>query len=459
MDIDWSLLGDAPLALAVSGGADSFALLHASHARGLPVVALTVDHGLREGSAADACVVAAWCAERGVPHETLRWEGGKPQTGVQAAARAARYRLLCEACERLGLDRLATGHTMDDQAETVFMRLRRGAGRGLAGMPPARKIASGPGEPVDLLRPMLCVRRAEARAYAEEQGLPVRDDPGNDDEGFERVRVRAVLGALEEQGLLTAEALARVAETQQTANREFLAAVTVQISQWWAVMGIDGTERTEWGKENADWIFSPPWEGEGPTDSEKRVVALLIGSVGSGSPNVDWNGQRHLVIEGAIIERLSEEGGQGKRLWRARSQPLRSPRFAIYREPAALLGRADGTPGLAPVPAAPGSRHLFDRRFVVIVPENAASSLVLRPLGQLMPRDIATSTLARARVSTLPVLSEGERIALLPDPAERAVREALSGWKGSGDLLQPEGATFPARSLLAERFANEVIRY
>ena len=448
--LNWDLIGEQPTAIAVSGGADSFALLHAARARGLPTVALTVDHGLREGSPTDAAVVAAWCAEHGVPHETLRWEGEKPKTGVQAAARAARYRLLCEASERLGLERLATGHTMDDQAETVFMRLRRGAGRGLAAMPPRRKIASGPGEPVELLRPMLSVRRAEARVYAEAHGLPVRDDPGNDDEGFERVRGRAVLGALEEQGLLTAEALAATAawilksqlSERVTALRAWKETETDVLS--------DGTARVlHWDQSSfaaASW--EPLTSADGAHDYEARVALLhqLCNAIGGSSTRSSGVPPERLPYEGRISLSgtlvVTDDGT-----------------MFVLREPAALLGRADGTPGLAPVPAAPGSRHLFDRRFVVIVPADAPPGLVLRPLGQLVPRDVATSTLARARVSTLPVLSEGGRIVLLPEPAERAVRAALPGWKGAADVLPPEGATFPARSLLAERFAGEVIRY
>ena len=447
---DWSLLGDAPLALAVSGGADSFALLHAALARDMPVTALTVDHGLREGSAEDARVVATWCAARGVPHETLRWTGDKPLAGVQAAARAARYRLLCEACERLGLDRLATGHTLDDQAETVFMRLRRGAGRGLAAMPPRREIASGPGAPVALLRPMLGVRRAEARAYAEAHGLPVRDDPSNEDEGFERVRVRAVMGALEEQGLLTPEALARTADhvgrlaeeasgamDGDAAGLRFLEAPTGDYD-----LHDDSGGETRWlvGEKGARYVNAV---GEPDVRAPDRLADLL---------GQDWPKPSLSRRFGHRAE--TRKVGHGVMVvW---SNPWNG---ALIREPAALLGRADGMPGLAPVPAPPGSRHLFDRRFVVTVPEGAPPGLVLRPFGQLVPQDIATSTLARARVSTLPVLSEGGRIVSLPASAEPAVRQALSGWKGAADILPPEGATFPARSLLAERFTNVVIRY
>nr|WP_281373864.1 tRNA lysidine(34) synthetase TilS [Parvularcula dongshanensis] len=422
------MIGDAPVAVAVSGGADSFALLHALTERGLPVVALTVDHGLREGSAGDAETVAEWCQARGVPHETLAWEGEKPTTGIQDAARRARYRLLCEACERLGLDRLAAAHTLDDQAETVFMRLRRGAGRGLAGMPPSRKIASGPGEPVTLLRPLLGERRAATRAYTEAHGLPVREDPTNFDERYERVRVRALLAALEEQELLTAEALGRTADAISCLKLPDTDDPLLHPLAW--EPSEDGTACVD-ASEGGD-----PW------------TPNVVFAVGGGSSLYE-------------LRRRQETGGNALEIGGVLDAPSGNSfrGTLVYREPAALLGRADGTPGLAPVPAPPGSRHLYDRRFIVHVPADAPEELTLRPLGQLVPRDIATSTLARSRVSTLPCLSREDRITHLPATAQRAVRDALSGWKGAKECLPPDNATFEVRSLLAERFANEVIRY
>ena len=432
LDIDWSLLGDAPLALAVSGGADSFALLAACAERGLPVVALTVDHALREESAADARAVADWCAGRAIPHETLAWEGAKPKTGIQAAARAARYRLLCEACERLGLDRLATGHTLDDQAETVFMRLRRGAGRGLAGMPPSRKIASGPGEPVSLIRPMLGVRRAEARASAEAAGLPVRDDPSNADEGFERVRVRALLGALEEQGLLTAEALGRTA-------RDILARTNLDRT---AVASAATELRLE---EDA----SGAWRMDQPTTSEahQELVRWCVNAASGRQDRVSRHRTAMLpkpwpystTIHGCEI--ANEDG-----------------RLTVMRE----VGRINYT-GVNRLlsetyPVTQGKMFLFDGRWIVRVPSGVNGEAVVAPLVRYLPSFVSTSKFARSRISTLPCLAVGERPTHLPAQATDTIREALSGWKDADKFLDGLG-TFDARSLLHERFTNAVIRY
>ncbi|WP_051881934.1 tRNA lysidine(34) synthetase TilS [Parvularcula oceani] len=455
--LDWDPLGEEPLALAVSGGADSFALLQACVARGLPVVALTVDHGLREGSAEDARVVKAWCEAHNVDHQTLHWEGDKPQTGLQDAGRTARYRLLCEACERMDIRRVATGHTLDDQAETVFMRLRRGAGRGLAGMPKERGIASGPGEVIRLLRPMLGLRRAETRAYAEANGLPVREDPSNEDERFERVRVRALLAALEQQDLLTAEALGRTADRmrsvehaidaglgQSTDDMTYLLAGRCESPEKYPVdengfvpNHFDGRLFLKFGEVVDDWDVELFRRFVQAIGDDQAVADLAIPSVG-----------RSATVAGTVINWNS--AGRERTYW----DPV-----LIYREPAALLGRADGTPGLAPISALPGSKYLYDRRFIVTVPDDVPEGTVLRPLGQLLPRDIATSTLARSRVSTLPCLSKGDRVTHLPSAAIRAVHDALTGWKGREGFLPPDGNVFAARSLLAERFAGDVIRY
>lgn len=153
----------------------------------------TVDHGLRAESATEAQAVAALCAARGLPHATLPL-GLSAGPAIQARARAARYAALAGWADREGLAAIATAHHADDQAETMAMRLHRGAGvRGLAGM---RAVATVPGAPsLPLLRPLLDWRRAELAQVVAQAGLGALDDPSNRDPRFERVRVRQGLAA------------------------------------------------------------------------------------------------------------------------------------------------------------------------------------------------------------------------------------------------------------------------
>lgn len=200
------------LLVAVSGGPDSVALLALlatwAQSPGRPALhAATVDHGLRPESAEEAVAVAEFCAQLGVGHATLRWEGAKPTSGVQAQARRARYALLAGEARRLGGATLVTAHTLDDQAETMLMRLAHGSGAsGFAGMRRRSEVAGVP-----LVRPLLGIPKARLVATAEARGLPFARDPSNADRRFERVRWREVMPILVEHGL-TAERFGRLAE-------------------------------------------------------------------------------------------------------------------------------------------------------------------------------------------------------------------------------------------------------
>lgn len=179
----------APFALAVSGGPDSVALMRL--AASLKPIVFTVDHGLRAASADEAKLVRGWAAESGFRHETLRWAGEKPRAGLQAAAREARYRRLAEACIAAGVGTLMTGHTLDDQIETVAMRRAKGSGPvGLAGMP-SQTILPGTNGKVLLARPLIATRKAALVAMLEAMGQDFVTDPSNSDPRFDRGRMRA----------------------------------------------------------------------------------------------------------------------------------------------------------------------------------------------------------------------------------------------------------------------------
>ena len=204
--------GDEQLAVAVSGGPDSVALLLLAQAAYTGrVLALTVDHGLRPAAAVEAAEVAAICAARGIEHATLSWVGAKPVANVQAEARRARYALMRDACVAAGIGVLVTAHHADDQAETLLMRLARGSGAGLAGIRVQRSLGAG----VTLLRPLLGMRRSALAAIVADAGIVPVVDPANDDPHYDRTHARRLLtmtGWID--GAQLAASAAHLAETE-----------------------------------------------------------------------------------------------------------------------------------------------------------------------------------------------------------------------------------------------------
>lgn len=192
----FALLKDVPrVALAVSGGSDSMAMLVLTldwlKAQKNPphIVVLTVDHGLRDASIGEARQVRDWCAALGICHEILTWENKKPATGIQAKARQARYDLMSAWCVQNHVPILLTGHTADDQAETVLMRKSRtSSAASLAGIWPERDWNG-----VRVVRPLLNLRRQDLRNFLKSRNQDWINDPSNEDERFERVRVRQKL--------------------------------------------------------------------------------------------------------------------------------------------------------------------------------------------------------------------------------------------------------------------------
>ncbi len=175
--------------------------------------AVTLDHGLRPEAAGEAAMVAAFCAGRGIPHDTLKWRGWDGAGNVQAAAREARYRLIAEWAQAKGVEAVCLGHTRDDQAETFLMRLARKAGSdGLRGM--ERDFERNGARWV---RPVLSLERTALRGFLERQGVGWVDDPSNADESFDRVKARKALECLAPLGI-DAAVLGAVAHNLQMEN-------------------------------------------------------------------------------------------------------------------------------------------------------------------------------------------------------------------------------------------------
>lgn len=199
------------LAVAVSGGSDSLGLLVLLNdwrlSGGADLHAVTVDHGLRPESAAEAAQVARTCEMLGLPHQILIWKEWDGQGNLPDQARRARYRLMADWAEALGIADIAVGHTADDQAETFLMRLARESGvDGLAAMAPDWRQGK-----VRFCRPTLRATRAELRQVLRARNLSWVEDPSNDNPAYARVRARAAMAALEPLGI-TAEGLSSVAQ-------------------------------------------------------------------------------------------------------------------------------------------------------------------------------------------------------------------------------------------------------
>ncbi len=191
----------APLiCVGVSGGADSMALVllcdHWARARGGRVIALSVDHGLRTGSADEARQVSEWLAAYGIEHHILHWHGTKPTSAIQSKARDARRQLMLDWCVDHGVLHLAFAHHVEDQAETYVMRLGRGSGPdGLAAMSSISEYAQA-----RIIRPLLGHSHDELIATLQGMGQGWVEDPSNTQDRFERVRVRKALAALDDAG-------------------------------------------------------------------------------------------------------------------------------------------------------------------------------------------------------------------------------------------------------------------
>lgn len=261
--------GQIPLALgvALSGGGDSVALTvmlaeWCENRRNI-LFAATVDHGLRPEAATEAAYAAQLCAELDIGHTILHWTD-RPETGnLQDAARRARQSLLGAWAHDMELPAIALGHTQDDQAETVLMRLARGSGvDGLSAMSETRRD-----ENALWIRPFLTQRRADLRAYLDDRGVRWHDDPSNDDPRFDRVKARQVLKTLAPLGL-TAETLARTADHMADA-RHALERSTQDLARQALTL------------DHGDLLIDRAMLAEAPFEIQARLMAHALGWVAS----------------------------------------------------------------------------------------------------------------------------------------------------------------------------------
>lgn len=385
------------LAAGVSGGADSLALClladQWARARGGRVVALTVDHGLRAEAAVEARQVAEWLASRGIAHHVLRWEGAKPSSGVQAAAREARYALLRGWCVAHGLLHLLLGHHQDDQAETFLLRLARGSGvDGLSAMTPSTAHAE-----VSLLRPLLDVGHVRLVATLRAFGHPWIEDPSNVSEAYRRVRLRHMAPDLAKEGLdahrlaATARRLGRARGALERVTSELMIRAVAFDERGFAWLNLAEMDRA-------------------PEDVSLRLLARLCRTVGGTVYPPRLERLERLLAE------LRDERGR-RRTFSGCLMVPKKPGLLVCREPARL------GPGLL---VEAGERILWDGRFTLSLSGRGGGVIDgLGRRGWISIRDrLENVTIPPEVIITLPALVDRHGILAVPHLGYRRQAES-----------------------------------
>jgi tRNA(Ile)-lysidine synthase len=403
------------LALAVSGGSDSMALAVLAHRWALRrkgrCVALIVDHGLRKEAAAEARLVGRRLRALGIPHRILRWTGPKPASGIQAAARTARYDLLTGWCRRHGALHLLTAHQADDQAETVAMRLAHRSGEtGLAAMP---LVAARDG--VRLVRPLLALHRSELCALLTVHKIDWVDDPSNQDLRFERIRLRSTLVPEATQRMLARAATAGESRrTQDDAVADLLAAVRA-MPEAWLTMPLSLFAGTSL-----------------PVARAALEQSLLCVSGDEHAPR----GER---LDRLLAELREPASFRGRTLGGCRLLRWQGS-LAICRELAAIAPK---------VPVGPNGSLRWDGRFDVRIGAGRHPGLTVRPLGTVDP--VPQTLHERRRSAGLP----GPVAASLPALCDRRgqpVAVPSLGWRRTARKLAVAVRWTPGRALAPAHF-------
>jgi tRNA(Ile)-lysidine synthase len=275
----FSGLEDLPaVVLAVSGGPDSTALMwlaarwQKSLKRKPDMIAVTIDHALRPESAREAAAVKRLATALGITHRVLRWRGRKPQTGLQQAARHARYALLAQAAREAGAMHIVTAHTLDDQAETVLIRMSRGSGlTGLAAMAQVSRLPNGMSH-IALHRPLLDIPKSRLIATLRAANIAFADDPSNRNPRFARVRLRGLMEGLVREGL-DAPRLSVLARRLRRAD----AAIEAVVDRAAAALG-DATQKT------GSIVFPLQKLAGLPVEIVLRLIGRAVAQVGDEGP-------------------------------------------------------------------------------------------------------------------------------------------------------------------------------
>lgn len=321
---------------------------------------LSVDHGLRPGAKQEVQHVAAWSKRLGLKHVTLTIAPIDQKSRVQEAARLARYQAMAAWCKNHKAGALVLGHHQDDQAETVLMRLLHGSGvNGLGGMNQVQHLQMPRGR-VTLLRPFLAHRRADLRDFLQRADQPWIEDPSNENRQYERVRVRAVLPALEALGA-GAEGFAAIAANMQKARAQ----LDAQACQWLDQHGVF----SEYGFIT---VARAPFRDLSAA-AQQRLLARLIGALGG-----HIYAPKRARLDGLATRISATPSGAATLagcLVRWRGQELMIGReLAALRAPSATDQTQFATPTRG--------MRLWDGRFgVSLTPRQVARGIFIAPLG------------------------------------------------------------------------------
>jgi tRNA(Ile)-lysidine synthase len=388
------------LLVAVSGGADSTALvllLHAwavSRGRTAPRLSVaTVDHRLRPASTAEADAVAVLSASLGLAHTILPWLGDKPTTGIQTVARDARFHLLRDHATHIGADAIVFAHTRDDQAETVLMRLARGSGAdGLGGMDP---VSTRDG--MTILRPLLTIPKSRLIATLRHRGIAWIEDPSNANDTFERVRWREASEYLTTLGL-TATPLAETARRLRRARTALDTVAAHQMNPEAGVVRLDPL-----GFAIVTW----PELLRQPDEIRLRVLIRLIERVGGAGVPVP------LARLEAMTETLDWRMPVGRTLGRVMFM-----RGVAHPEHILLVREPGHTPA-EPLMLSPGESATFDGRWRLGLSVACPHPLHIAALGGDGWRQVASQlttqpTAPREALHALPAAWDGATVSAVP---------------------------------------------
>ena len=323
----------------------------------------TVDHRLRPESGDEIRRLGAWLSARAIRHKVLVWTGAKPRTGIQAAARFARYRLLGGWCRDHACLHLITGHHRDDQIETHLIRRRAHSGQdGLAGMSAIRELAD-----CRLLRPLLGVARDRLVAFLEAEGQPFISDPSNLDPAFERSRLRQGDGVPAGNSRLLGEirVLGRRRAAHEHERDTHLARFVSLHSAGFA-------------------LLDPAMMPETPPEMAERLLSAVTAAIGGAS----YPPRRARIVR--LLANLGEAARRG--------HTVGGCRFIRWRE--RILVTRELAKAAPPVRLRPGERIVWDRRFEIMTPRADGGPFTIGYLGlPETPRlDLRTLQLRRAWV-------------------------------------------------------------